>query len=381
MNYSKKSIKLHKKFQGKISTKIKTLIKNKEDLSLVYTPGVAGPCEEIFKDKEKAYDLTMKGNTVAIVSDGSAVLGLGNIGAEAGLPVMEGKAVLFKKFGDLNAVPICLNTQKTEEIIQTIKIISPNFAAINLEDISAPRCFEIEEKLQDLGIPVMHDDQHGTAIVVLAGLINSLKVVNKSFSDLKIVINGAGAAGMGILKLLLVKNSKEIIVCDSKGIISRKRKDIENNKYKKRIVELTNVNEEGLLKDALKEADVFIGVSAPNVLKKEWLSLMKRDPIIFAMANPIPEIMPKDAYAGGAKIVATGRSDFPNQINNALAFPGLFNGAVRSRAKKISTKMKIKTAEIIADFIKKPNKNLIVPGILNKKIHQKIAAEIIKIKD
>ncbi len=379
MNYKKQSIKLHKKHQGKIEIKSKVRVNNKDNLSMVYTPGVAGPSEEIARHKNKAYDLTMKGNSVAIVSDGSAVLGLGNIGPEAALPVMEGKAVIFKKFVGIDAFPICLNTQDTEEIIKTVKNIAPNFAAINLEDISAPRCFEIEKKLQNIGIPVMHDDQHGTAIVVLAALINALKIVGKNLSEIKIVIAGAGAAGFAILKLLKRAGAKNFLVCDSKGIIYSGRTDIKKNSYKQEIIKFTNQeNKCGTLQNALVGADVFIGVSGPNILKKEWIKKMEAKPIIFAMANPNPEITPKEALAGGAYIVATGRSDYPNQINNALAYPGIFKGAIKARARKITDKMKLAASLAIAESIKKLNRNKIIPNILNKNVHQKVAYVIQK---
>ncbi len=379
MDYNKKSIQLHKKYKGKIEIKSKVTVNSKDDLSLVYTPGVAEVSKEIAGNKENAYDLTIKGNAVAIISDGSAVLGLGNIGPEAALPVMEGKAIIFKKFAGIDAFPICLNTQNVEEIVKTVKYLAPNFAAINLEDISAPRCFEIEDKLQNIGIPVMHDDQHGTAVVVLAALINSLKVVNKKLDEVKIIIGGAGAAGVGILKLLKLAGIKKAMVCDSRGIICMNRKDIKKNSYKRIINELTNKNEQcGSFKRALKGADVFIGVSGPHTFKKEWVKLMNKKPIIFAMANPIPEIMPKDALAGGAYIVASGRSDSLNQINNALAFPGIFKGAIESRAKKITNKMKLAASFAIADLIKNPSKNNLLPGILNKKAHLEIIEAIKK---
>ena len=373
MGYKERSIKLHKKHKGKIEIKSKVSINGRDDLSMVYTPGVAGPCKEIAQDKNKVYDLTMKGNMVGIVSDGSAVLGLGNIGPEAALPVMEGKAVIFKKFVGLDAFPICLDTQKTEEIIKTVKYLAPNFAAINLEDISAPRCFEIEERLQDIGIPVMHDDQHGTAIVVFAGLINALKVVKKDLNKVKVIIAGAGAAGVAILKLLQSAGMKDVLVCDSKGIICSHREDISIDSYKQAIIKTTNDKGKcGSLQEALDGADVFIGVSGPNTFKKEWIKKMKDKSIIFAMANPNPEILPDRAIAGGAYIMATGRSDYPNQINNALAYPGLFKGAIESRAKIITSEMKLAASYAIANLVKRPSRKKIIPSILNKKAHEAV---------
>ncbi len=379
MGYKKKSIQLHKKNKGKIEIKSKVTVQGRDDLSMVYTPGVAGPSKEIAKDKKKAYELTMKGNFVGIVSDGSAVLGLGNIGPEAALPVMEGKAVIFKKFVGLDAFPVCLDTQEIEEIVKTVKYLAPNFAAINLEDISAPRCFEIEEQLQNIGIPVMHDDQHGTAVVVFAGLINALKVVKKDLKKVKVVIAGAGAAGVAILKLLKGAGMKNVLVCDSKGIICSHRKDIVKNSYKQRIIKITNGrNKCGYLKDALDGTDVFIGVSGPNILKKEWIKNMNDKPIIFAMANPNPEIIPEDAIEGGAYIIATGRSDYSNQINNALAYPGIFKGAIEARAKKIIPKMKLAASYAIADLVKKPSRKNIIPSILNKKAHEAVIRAVKK---
>jgi len=383
------SIELHKKLSGKLEIKSKIEIKDKHDLALAYTPGVAEPCREIAKDKSKVYDYTIKKNSVAIVSDGSAVLGLGNIGAEASIPVMEGKAILFKEYGGVDAFPICLKTQDTQEIINIVKNISPVFGGINLEDISAPRCFEIEEALQEIGIPVFHDDQHGTAIVVLAGLINASKIANKKLSDLKVVVSGAGAAGTAITKLLLChgqeKNActsvKEIIVCDSKGIISKDREDLKNNKYKQELIKITNKNNlSGLLKNALKDADVFIGVSAPNVLKKEMIQIMNNKPIVFAMANPVPEIMPDKAKEAGVFIIATGRSDFPNQVNNVLVFPGLFRGALDAGAKQITNKMKIAAAYELSKCVADSELNTenILPSVLDKEVTKKIALAISK---
>jgi malate dehydrogenase (oxaloacetate-decarboxylating) len=351
MDINEQSAILHKKFKGKMETKIKVPLENKEDLSLAYTPGVAQPCREITADKNKVYDYTNKGNLVAIVTDGSAILGLGNIGPEAGYPVMEGKAALFKKFGGVDAFSICLNTQDTEEIIKIVKSLEPTFGGINLEDISAPRCFEIETRLKaEMNIPVFHDDQHGTAIVVLAGLTNALKIVNKKAEEIKVVINGAGAAGLAICKILLNYGIKNIIVIDSKGAIYAGREDL--NWAKEEISKITNLKKvSGRLEQALSQADVFIGVSGPNILKPEWLKFMNPDPIIFAMANPIPEIDPKLAKEAGAKVVATGRSDYPNQINNVLAFPGLFRGVLDARAVQITEKMKLAAALALANLI------------------------------
>jgi malate dehydrogenase (oxaloacetate-decarboxylating) len=353
-------LKYHKEFGGKIKIAVARQIKTKADLSLAYTPGVAMACEEIANKPEKVFDYTLKSHTIAVVTDGSAVLGLGNIGAKASIPVMEGKAALFKTFAGIDAFPICLETQIPSEIINIVKNISPVFGGINLEDISAPRCFEIEDALQDLGIPVMHDDQHGTAVVVLAGLINACKVVNKHLKDLSVVVNGAGAAGNAIAKLLSGK-VKNVIVVDSKGIISKSRKDLDP--YKIKLVKITNKeNVSGDLKTALTGVHVFVGVSKANLLKANDINLMAKDAIVFAMANPIPEIMPDEALKGGAKVVGTGRSDLPNQINNSLAFPGIFKGALSVRATKITMEMKIAAAEALAGMVKNPSRNKIVPG-------------------
>lgn len=351
MTTNEKALQLHKEWNGKLETVSKIPVKSREALSLAYTPGVAEPCKVIAEDKEAAYTYTIKANTVAVVSDGSAVLGLGNIGPYAAMPVMEGKAVLFKEFGGVNAVPICLDTQDTEEIIQTVKNIAPAFGGINLEDISAPRCFEIEERLKEmLDIPVFHDDQHGTAIVVLAGIINSLKVVNKKKEDCKVVVNGAGSAGIAITKLLLTYGFTNVIMCDKSGILA---KDTPNMNYmQERMAGLTNPNQEkGLLADALKGADIFVGVSAPGIVTQEMVASMNRDSILFAMANPVPEIMPDLAKAAGARIVGTGRSDFPNQVNNVVAFPGIFKGALEGRATQITEEMKLAAAYAIAGLV------------------------------
>jgi malate dehydrogenase (oxaloacetate-decarboxylating) len=367
------SLKAHKKSQGKLEIVSKVSLSTKKDMSLYYTPGVAEPCKEIFKDSSKVYDYTWKGNTIAVITDGSAVLGLGNIGPKAALPVMEGKCVLFKKFGDVNAIPICLDTQNLDEIVDVIKKIAPGLGGINLEDISAPRCFEIEERLKkELDIPVFHDDQHGTAIVCLAGLINALKVVGKKVRDVKVVISGAGAAGMAITKLLLEYGFQNIVLQDSKGLIYEGRQDL--NDSKKEIALVTN---KGLIKgdisNALKGADIFIGVSKPNLLTSEMVRTMAKGSIIFAMSNPDPEIMPEDAIKGGAKIIATGRSDYPNQINNVLVFPGIFKGVLEARATKITNEMKLAAAVSLAGLVKKPGPANIIPKVFEKNVAKVIA--------
>ena len=385
MDFYEESAKLHEKKKGKLEIKSKVKIRTKEDLSLAYTPGVAEPCKRIAANKEDVYKYTIKQNSVAVVTDGSAVLGLGNIGPEAALPVMEGKAILFKEFAKIDAYPICLATQNVEEIINTVKIISPGFGGINLEDISAPRCFEIEEKLQDIGISVMHDDQHGTAVVLLAALINASKVVNKEISEMKIVINGAGAAGWAVAKLLLCSEQdkkvcvspKDIIIIDSKGAICEGRTDLSG--YKLEVAKLTNKNKfSGSVKEALIGADVFIGVSKANLLTSEDISKMNKDAIVFAMANPIPEIMPEEAKKGGARVVGTGRSDFPNQVNNVLAFPGIFRGALDAKASKITSKMKLAAVHALANCVKEPNENQILPNPLDKKVAKVIAKAVKK---
>jgi malate dehydrogenase (oxaloacetate-decarboxylating) len=355
-----KILDYHSKYKGKIKVEATTPIKNKKDLSMAYTPGVAEVSKIIADNPEKVFDYTIKPHTVAIISDGSAVLGLGNIGPLAAIPVMEGKAALFKTFAGIDAFPICLNTQDPKEIINIVKNIAPVFGGINLEDIAAPHCFEIEENLQDIGIPVMHDDQHGTAVVVLAGLINAAKVVGKKLGDLRVVVNGAGAAGNAISHLLSEK-VKNVVVVDSKGIISNERKDIDP--YKIKLLEITNKeNLSGSLRDALSGADVFIGVSKANLLNSSDIKLMAKDAIVFAMANPIPEIMPDEAKKGGAAVAATGRSDLPNQINNSLAFPGIFKGALEIRATKITKEMKIAAAEALAGMVANPTPEKIIPG-------------------
>lgn len=375
-NYFEESLAFHREHHGKLETVSKSPINTREDLSLAYTPGVAAPCLEIAKDKENAYLYTLKSNTVAVISDGSAVLGLGNIGPEAGLPVMEGKCVLFKEFAGVNAFPIVLATQDTEEIIQAIKAIAPTFGGINLEDFSAPRCFEIEERLKaELDIPVMHDDQHGTAIVALAGLINSLKITLKKKEETKVVINGPGAAGTAILKLFKLWGITDIIACDSKGILSASRTDL--NSEKQKLVDITNPrNISGTLKDAIRGADVFVGVSMPNTLTTEDVRTMNEDAIIFAMANPIPEIMPDEARAGRARIIATGRSDFPNQLNNVLVFPGIFKGALKYRIRAITDEMKLAAAETLAAYVENPTEDMIIPNPLDKNVAVAVAESI-----
>ena len=351
MTNAEKALQLHEEWNGKFETTPKMKIQTREDLALAYTPGVAEPCKVIAKDKEAAYKYTIKSNTIAVVSDGSAVLGLGNIGAHAAMPVMEGKAVLFKEFGNVNAVPVCLDTQDTEEIIKTVVNIAPAFGGINLEDISAPRCFEIETRLKELlDIPVFHDDQHGTAIVVLAGIINGLKVTGKTKEDCQVVVNGAGSAGIAITKLLLTYGFKHVTMCDKSGILSKASEGL--NRMQQSMMEVTNLeNKTGSLADALRGADIFVGVSAPNIVTADMVKTMNKDAIIFAMANPVPEIMPDVAKAAGAKVVGTGRSDFPNQVNNVIAFPGIFKGALEGRARQITEDMKLAAALAIANLV------------------------------
>lgn len=376
MDFKQESLKKHLKYKGKIEIKSKfPPIKTKEDLSIAYTPGVAAVSSLLAESSEEAYNYSIKSNTIAVVSDGSAVLGLGNIGPLGALPVMEGKALLFKEFGNVDAYPIVLSTQDTEEIIKTVKAIAPTFGGINLEDISAPRCFEVEQRLiKELDIPVFHDDQHGTAIVVLAALINSLKLAGKNKENIKLVICGAGAAGIATCKLLYKYGVKNIILVDSKGILSKGRGDM--NDVKNETLKNTNLeNLKGTLEDAIKGADVFLGVSAPDILKPEWIKTMAPKPIVFAMANPIPEIMPESAKEAGAFIVGTGRSDFPNQINNVLAFPGLFRGLLDKRIKLVTVEIKIKAAETLASYLKEDEINVekILPGVLDKGVAKAIA--------
>lgn len=351
MTNAEKALQLHEEWKGKFETTPKMKIQTREDLALAYTPGVAEPCKVIAKDKEAAYKYTIKSNTIAVISDGSAVLGLGNIGAHAAMPVMEGKAVLFKEFGNVNAVPVCLDTQDTEDIIKTIVNIAPAFGGINLEDISAPRCFEIETRLKELlDIPVFHDDQHGTAIVVLAGIINGLKVTGKTKEECQVVVNGAGSAGVAITKLLLTYGFKHVTMCDKSGILSKTSEGL--NWMQQSMMEVTNLeNKTGSLADALRGSDIFVGVSAPNIVTADMVKTMNKDAIIFAMANPVPEIMPDVAKAAGARVVGTGRSDFPNQVNNVIAFPGIFKGALEGRARQITEDMKLAAALAIANLV------------------------------
>ena len=378
MTQNEKALKLHEEWNGKLNTTPKCTVKSREDLAIAYTPGVAEPCKVIAEDKEAAYQYTIKANTVAVVSDGSAVLGLGNIGPEAAMPVMEGKAVLFKEFGDVNAFPICLDIQDTEEIIQTVINIAPAFGGINLEDISAPRCFEIEERLKEkLNIPVFHDDQHGTAIVVLAGIINALKVVNKTKEECKVIVNGAGSAGIAISKLLLRYGFKHLTLCDKSGILSKNTKDL--NWMQEKMMEVTNLEgKEGTLADAFVGADIFVGVSAPNIVTSEMVASMNRDGIIFAMANPVPEIMPDIAKAAGAKVVGTGRSDFPNQVNNVVAFPGIFKGALEGRATAITEDMKLAAALAIASLVPEEelNEDNIMPEAFDPRVADVVSAAV-----
>ena len=380
MTNQEKALELHAKLQGKLETVSKTPVRTREDLALVYTPGVAEPCKVIAKDPAAAYTYTMKANTVAVVSDGSAVLGLGNIGPKAAMPVMEGKAVLFKEFGGVNAVPICLDTQDTEEIIKAVTWLAPAFGGINLEDISAPRCFEIEERLKEtLDIPVFHDDQPGTAIVVLAGIINALKVVGKKKEDCRVVVNGAGSAGVAITRLLLTYGFSNIIMCDKSGILCDGAEGL--NWMQEKMVKRTNLaHETGSLADALKGADIFVGVSAPGIVTEEMVASMNSDAILFAMANPVPEIMPDLAKKAGARVVGTGRSDFPNQVNNVVAFPGIFRGALEGHAKQITDKMKLAAANAIAALVSDEdlNENNIMPEAFDPRVADVVADAVKK---
>jgi len=373
MNYGEESVKRHKETHGKLEIHSTFPLKNKDDLSIAYTPGVAEPCRVIAADKEAAYELTIKGRSVAVVTDGSAVLGLGNIGPEAALPVMEGKAILFKEFGGIDAYPICLATQDVDEIVETVKRIAPGFGGINLEDISAPRCFEIEERLhRELDIPVMHDDQHGTAIVVLAGLMNALKVVEKKMEDVRVVISGAGSAGMATANLLLAAGGQQMVVLDSRGMIAEGREGM--NPYKDKLAAQINPNRtSGSLADAMKEADVFIGVSQPGIVTSEMVKSMNDGAIVFAMSNPIPEIMPDVAKEAGVAVVATGRSDFPNQVNNVLAFPGMFKGALEARITGFTQEMKLAAASAIAGMVENPNEENIIPSPLDRSVANVVA--------
>ncbi len=378
MTTNEKALMLHEQWKGKLETVARMPVKSREDLSLAYTPGVAEPCRVIAQDKEAAYTYTWKSNTVAVVSDGSAVLGLGNIGPHAAMPVMEGKAVLFKEFGGVNAVPICLDTQDTEEIIKAVTWLAPGFGGINLEDISAPRCFEIEERLKELlDIPVFHDDQHGTAIVVLAGIINALKVVGKQKENCKVVVNGAGSAGVAITKLLLTYGFTNIVMCDKAGMISKQSEGL--NWMQQKMAAVTNLSgAAGSLADALKGADIFVVVAAPNIVTPDMVSSMNADAILFAMANPVPEIMPDAAKAAGARVVGTGRSDFPNQVNNVVAFPGIFKGALEGRAVQITEEMKLAAARAIAGLVPddKLNEENIMPEAFDPRVAEAVAEAV-----
>ena len=381
MSLRDEALEMHKRNQGKLEVKPNVKVTNKEELSLAYSPGVAEPCKDIYEDKRKVYDYTIKGNTVAVITDGTAVLGLGNIGPEASIPVMEGKAVLFKSFAGINGVPIALNTTDTEEIIKTVKLLEPNYGGINLEDISAPRCFEIEERLKkETNIPVFHDDQHGTAIVTMAGLINALRIVDKDLSDIKVVLNGAGAAGIAIVKLLYSYGVRDMIMCDSKGAIYEGRQHGMND-TQAYVANWTNKDKiDGSLEEVIKDADVFIGVSVADLLTKDMVKSMADDPIIFAMANPNPEIKPDDAKEAGAKVIGTGRSDFPNQINNVLAFPGIFRGALDVEATHINEDMKKAAVEAIADLIDEDelNPDYCIPGPFDKRVAPSVARSVAK---
>ncbi len=378
MDYNKLALEMHKKYQGKITVESKVEVATKDDLSTAYTPGVAEPCREIHRDKELVYDYTSKGNMVAVVSDGTAVLGLGDIGPEASLPVMEGKAVLFKKFGNVDAFPICLDTKDVDEIVRTVQLMAPSFGGINLEDIAAPRCFEIEKKLKEvLDIPVFHDDQHGTAIVTLAGIINGLKLAEKKISDVEVVINGAGSAGIAIAKLLLSVGVKDIVLCDRKGALYEGMSNI--NEAKEAMTKITNINaQKGTLAEVIKGKDIFIGVSAPNMVTSDMIASMNEKSIVFAMANPIPEIMPEEAKKGGAFIIGTGRSDFPNQVNNVLAFPGIFRGALDVRASDINEEMKLAAAYAIAGTLTDDELSFdnIIPKAFDLRVGERVASAV-----
>lgn len=381
MSLRDEALEMHKRNQGKLEVKPNVKVTNKEELSLAYSPGVAEPCKDIYEDKRKVYDYTIKGNTVAVITDGTAVLGLGNIGPEASIPVMEGKAALFKSFAGINGVPIALNTTDTEEIIKTVKLLEPNYGGINLEDISAPRCFEIEERLKkETNIPVFHDDQHGTAIVTMAGLVNALRVVNKDIAKIKVVLNGAGAAGIAIVKLLYAYGVRNMVMCDSRGAIFEGR-SYGMNPTKDVVAKWTNKDKiEGSLEEVVKDADVFIGVSVANALSQDMVKSMADNPIIFAMANPNPEIIPDDAKAAGARVVGTGRSDYPNQINNVLAFPGIFRGALEVEATHINEEMKKAAVEAIADLIvsSELNEDYCIPGPFDKRVAPSVARNVAK---
>lgn len=378
MDYAKESLKLHYELKGKLEITPRAKVDSKEALSLAYTPGVAEPCLVIKKDVEKSYELTRRWNTVAVVTDGTAVLGLGDIGPEAGMPVMEGKCVLFKAFGDVDAIPLCVRTKDVEEIVKTVSLLAGSFGGVNLEDISAPRCFEIEKRLKEIcDIPIFHDDQHGTAVVTLAGLINALKLTGKKIEEVKIVTSGAGAAGIAIIKLLLSMGAKHVIMTDREGAIYKGRENL--NPIKMEMAEITNLSmEKGSLSDVIKNADVFIGVSAPGTLNKDMVKSMAKKPIIFACANPIPEIFPEDAKEAGAAVVSTGRSDFPNQINNVLCFPGIFRGALDVRAKDINDEMKVAAAYAIAELVtdQELNAEYILPAAFDERVKDAVAKAV-----
>lgn len=378
MDYAKESLRLHKEWRGKIEVTARAKVDSKDALSLAYTPGVAQPCLEIQKNPELSYELTRRWNTVAVVTDGTAVLGLGDIGPEAGMPVMEGKCVLFKEFGGVDAIPLCIRSKDVDEIVQTVKLLAGSFGGVNLEDISAPRCFEIEQKLQECcDIPIFHDDQHGTAVITLAGLINALKLVKKDIHDIKIVTSGAGAAGIAIIKLLISMGLKHVVMTDRQGAIYEGRDGL--NPIKEEMAKITNQDhEKGTLADVIKGADVFIGVSAPGTLTKEMVSTMAKDPIIFACANPTPEIFPDEAKAGGAAVVSTGRSDFPNQVNNVLAFPGIFRGALDVRASEINAEMKVAAAYAIAGIVsdEELNADYILPAAFDPRVKDAVAKAV-----
>lgn len=379
MNYAEESLKKHYEWKGKVEVICRAPLETTEDLSLAYTPGVAQPCLEIQKDVLKSYDLTRRSNLVAVVTDGTAVLGLGDIGAEAGMPVMEGKCALFKAFGDVDAIPLCIRSKSVDDIVNTVRLLAGSFGGINLEDISAPRCFEIERKLKECcDIPIFHDDQHGTAVVTLAAMLNALKLTGKHIDDIRVVTSGAGAAGIAIIKLLISMGLKDVVLCDRKGAIYKGRTE-DMNPVKEEMAKITNKQmRKGSLADVIKDADVFIGVSAPNCLTSEMVKSMAKDPIIFPMANPTPEIMPEDAIAAGAAVVGTGRSDYPNQINNVLAFPGIFRGALDVRASDINDAMKIAAAKAIASFVTddKLSPNYIIPSVLDKSVAQAVAKAV-----
>lgn len=381
MDYKELSLKMHEENKGKVEVVSKISVKNRDDLSTAYTPGVAEPCKKIHENVEDVYKYTAKGNLVAVVSDGTAVLGLGDIGPEAAMPVMEGKAILFKEFAGIDAFPICLDTKNVDEIVNTVKYLAPTFGGINLEDISAPRCFEIERRLkEELNIPVFHDDQHGTAIAVSAGLRNALKLVGKNLEDAKIVINGAGSAGISICKLLILQGAKNIVMCDRQGALVEGADWM--NEAQAEIAKQTNREmQSGILEEIMKEKDVFIGVSAPNIVTADMVKTMNKDAIIFAMANPVPEIMPEEAKKGGARVIATGRSDFPNQINNVLVFPGIFRGALDVRATDITEEMKVATAIAIANIIadEELNEEYIIPGAFDDRVTAAVAEEVAKV--